>query len=193
MSSEADEGSDESYTTRTVEVHPPLTSSEAAITTLAWAQWEHYSRATGYDMLRETPPPVPSRFYAPYGRLGTMMIKVALTLATFDADQLPVTVEARHVYRAQQIVEGWRANLHTLWSKLSEIDTDSLAERIKAALARSGQEWTSRRDLLRMLSKKWSDMETTVSDLAASGEIECQKRKGRRGPASEEYRLLLEA
>ena len=193
VSREIDEGDDESYTTRKVEVGPSLTSSEATITPSAWEQWERYSRATGYDMLLEKPGPVPPRFYASYGRLGTMLIKTAMILATFDADQLPVTVEARHVYRAQQIIEGWRANLHTLWSKLSEIDADNLAERIKAVLARSGQEWLSRRTLLRALGRKWSEIELTISDLEASGEIERQKRKGKRGPASEEYRLLLEA
>ena len=193
VSREMDEGDDESYTTRKVEVSPALVSSEATTTQSAWEQWERYSRATGYDMLLEEPGPVPPRFYASYGRLGTMLIKTAMILATFDADQLPVTVEARHVYRAQQIIEGWRANLHTLWSKLSEIDADNLAERIKAVLARSGQEWLSRRTLLRALGRKWSEIELTISDLEASGEIERQKRKGKRGPASEEYRLLLEA
>jgi hypothetical protein len=186
------DSNDESRRVNEVNVSPLLDSSEVVVTPQAWKAWEQYARAVSFDMLPKEPDAVPPRLYASYGRLGTMLVKVAMILATFDADRLPVTVDAAHVYRAQQIVEAWRAHLHGILGKLSDVGANVLTEQIKATLAQVGRDWMSRRDLLRALGKQWSEVEPVVSDLEASGEVERQPRKGKRGPASEEYRLLIE-
>ena len=185
---ETEEG--ETRKRKKVVVSPELQSQEAQIEREAWVQWERYSRAVGWDMIPEKPGAVPAKFYANYGRLGTMVIKLAMILATFDAERLPVIVQARHVYRAQMIVETWRANLHGIFGKVSAAAMDTLTEDVKAVLAAKGRDWTDRRDLLRALSKKWSEIEPTINDLAASDEIERRPTK-KRGPASEEYRLAV--
>jgi len=182
----------ESRKVKVVVLDPPLESTAVEISREAWEAWERYARAVSFDMLPEKPEKVPPQFYASYGRLGTMLIKVAMILATFDAGSLPIQIETRHTYRAQLIVEGWRANLHQILKKVAEVSADDLAEQVKAVLAQNGVKWTTRRDLLRALNLKWSEVEATISDLEASGEIERRPKKSKRGPPSEEYRLVLE-
>ena len=76
-------------------------------------------------------------FKASYGRLGTMLIKVAIILAAFDAPRLPVVLEAHHIYRAQQIVEAWRRNLHELFAKMRELHNDrDYSDGIKTVLVK---------------------------------------------------------
>src|SRR5579859_3432145 len=184
------DGSKQTRTVREVTV-APLTTSEVEIMPDAWKQWEKYSRAVSYDMLPEIPSTVPAKFYASYGRMGTMLIKVAIILAAFDATCLPVTVQAAHVYRAQIIVETWRANLHRIFAKTSEVRDTGISDELRMVLAAKGSDWTPRRELLRSLKKLWSDIELEIGDLEASGEIE-RRPTAKRGPASEEYRLVTE-
>ena len=172
-------------------VNPALAASEVSMTRDAWKQWENYSKAISYDMLLETFGSVPNKFYASYGRLGTMLVKVAIILATLDADRLPVTVDGPHVYRAQMIVEEWRSNLHSIFSKMGNSRKKDLTEIIASALAKKGKEWVPRRDLLRGLNKKWSETEGAIDDLVASGDIERRSIKNQPGPKSEEYRLVV--
>jgi len=187
---EVADGGKQTRTVREVTV-APLTTSEVEIMPDAWKQWEKYSRAVSYDMLPEIPSTVPAKFYASYGRMGTMLIKVAIILAAFDATCLPVTVQAAHVYRAQIIVETWRANLHRIFAKTSEVRDTGISDELRMVLAAKGSDWTPRRELLRSLKKLWSDIELEIGDLEASGEIE-RRPTAKRGPASEEYRLVTE-
>ena len=120
------------------------------------------------------------------------VIKVAMILATFDAEHAPVTIEPRHVYRAQQIVEGWRANLHHVFRGLGDAQKAGKAEDIKAVLARNGDDWTTRRDMLRALNVTWAEIEPEIDDLANSGEIERELYKPPKGRSSEQYRLLAD-
>jgi hypothetical protein len=130
---------------------------------------------------------------ASYERLGTMLVKVAMILATFDAEKLPVTVEAQHVYRAQQIVEEWRVNLHDVFGHLEPMVKDSLQEQVKNVLARAGKEWTSTRELQRKLPKgtKMKDVRPVLDDLLTDGEIETKTIKNEGAADSEGYRLLM--
>jgi hypothetical protein len=89
----------------------------------AWAAWERYARATGFDLLRRDK--LADICATSYGRLSTQLIKVAIILATFDAPQLPVIVEPCHIYRAQQIVELWRTSLHNVIEKLRHLRADN--------------------------------------------------------------------
>lgn len=188
--SEDGDGDGKAKGPRTVKIEPPLGSHAVQIDRAgaAWRAWENYARATTFDLLKGDT--VPHQFKASYGRLGTMLVKVAMILAAFDAQRLPVVIEPRHVYRAQQIVESWRANLHTVFRGLGEAQKAGKAEEIKAILARNGNDWTIRRDLLRALNTTWAKLEPEIDDLANSGEIEREEYKPTRGPGSEQYRLL---
>ena len=172
------------HTVHEVVVDSPLCSSQAVLVRdgAAWQAWERYARAVTFDMLQG--PFVSGHLQASYGRLGTMLVKVALILATFDADKLPVTVEARHVYRAQQIVEDWRANLHGIFGKLKLTGEDGDQEQVLNTLAKNGKEWMSKRDAYRALHWKASRFTAAVDALRDEGEVERQGKDG-----SEEYRL----
>jgi len=102
----------------TAQLSAPLLASPVQLARggTAWAAWERYARATGFDLLRRDR--IADIYATSYGRLSTQLIKVAIILAAFDAPQLPVVVEPRHIYRAQQIVELWRASLHNVIEKL---------------------------------------------------------------------------
>jgi len=173
-----------------IELTTPLVASKVVLERggPAWQAWERYAKATGYDLLIGRQ--ISERFKPSYGRLGTMLAKIAMILAVFDTKTLPVVVEPRHVYKGQQILETWRANLHDIFGKLQVIHEDDTGDKIKAVLAKKGREWTTRRDLLRSLSMKWSDIERMVNDLIAGGEIETEDKKNGNGTTSTIYRLI---
>lgn len=155
----------------------------------AWQAWERYARATSYDMLKDHL--VDDKCIPSYGRLGTMLIKIAIILAALDAQTLPVAIEPRHVYRAQEIVEGWRENLHKLMVHLNSTEEDKLEQRILETLAKRGTEWTSQRDLTRALTAKTSEIEPLLRSLVADARIEMQQRNNSNKSTTVYYRLAL--
>lgn len=158
----------------------------------AWAAWERYAKAVSHEMLYAAKQngSVEDLIFANYGRFPTMLIKVAMLFAAMDARQTPITVEAKHIFAAQGIVESWRTSLHKVRAggRISEQRTK--ADEVTAILSKNGNEWTVRRDLLRALNAAWSDIEQTIKDLDAEGEIEIAVHQGKAGPKSEKYRLL---
>ncbi len=189
----ADDNADAPRKIKEVALSMPLAASKVQFTRdgEAWMAWEQYAKATSFDILQGNA--VGNDFKASYGRLGTMLIKVAIILAAFDAPRLPVILEARHIYRAQQIVEAWRRNLHELFAKMRELHNDcDYSDGIKTVLVKAGPAWVTRRDLLRALKVKWSEVERPLADLLAGGEIEQQELKNARGPATWQYRLAIE-
>jgi hypothetical protein len=176
---------------REVTLSGELTARSVEIAPDAWKQWELYSKATGWDMLSEDSA-IPTKFQANYGRLGTMLIKVAAILATFDAERLPVRIEARHAYRAQTIVEQWRTNLHNLAGELAKVKDDDREAQIKNILASAGNEWTTRRTLLRTTGLRVAEIEPALQELVEAGDIESRPTNvDGPGRKSEEYRLCL--
>lgn len=171
-----------------VVIRPPLTTHAVTVTPEAWSHWELYSKAVSWDMVApESRYHLPQRFQASYGRFGTMLIKVAIILAAFDAAQLPVVVHSAHVYRAQLIVERWRANLHRLTTEIRRLNVSDEVQDIKAALAASGDTWVSGRDIYKPLGISSSRFEQLVARLG--DEVEVRQRSGP-GPKSVEYRLV---
>jgi hypothetical protein len=83
------------------------------------------------------------RLRAVYGRLHVQAIKVATLLAAMDwADEaggLPhPKVTAAHWYRAQQIVEDWRASAHRLLADLGQNEEGRLENRVLSLLKACG-------------------------------------------------------
>jgi hypothetical protein len=135
------------------------------------------------------------RLRAIYGRLHVQAIKVAILLAALDwadADgeraQLKVTVA--HWYRAQLIVEEWRASAHRLLADLGENEEGRLEGRILSLLRASGG--ATVRDLYRSLR---STRKPVIDALRALEEDGCIIRLanaggGRRGPRTDLYQAL---
>lgn len=170
----------------------PLVDNTARLEAGVWAIWERYSKAVSYDMLRAAKDDgtVEELLFANYGRFPTMMMKVAMILATMDADSLPITVYQRHMAAAQQIVEAWRESLHwvRVGGRISAGKTKG--DEIRTVLAQNDYNLTTRRDLLRAMNCAWSEIEQVIKDLEAAGEIEVTAYQPQRGPKSERYRLL---
>ena len=187
------EHSDAPRKVKEVALNMPLAASKVHLKRNgeAWMAWERYAKATSFDILQGNT--VGNDFKASYGRPGTMLIKVAIILAAFDAPRLPVVLETRYIYRAQQIVKAWRRNLHEPFTKMRELHNGSgYTAGIKVVLAKAGPVRVTRRDLLRTLKVKWSGVEHPLADLLAGGEIEQQELKNARGPATWQYRLATE-
>ncbi|MBN1937120.1 MAG: bifunctional DNA primase/polymerase [Anaerolineae bacterium] len=176
---------------RQVELSTELVCSKCVIERdgPTWQAWERYAKAVSFDMLNDNQ--ISEKLKPSYGRAGTMAFKVALILATFDTEQLPVIVEPRHIYRAQQILETWRANLHGIFANLQTTQADDTANQIKIALARAGGEWVTQRDLVRGMGTKLADIKNDLEDLVETGEIEQKEEKNDRGRATVSYKLLL--
>ena len=132
--------------------------------------WEVYTKATRYDMLLSGN--IDRALFGSYGRFGTQAIKVAMLLATMDADDLPVRIELRHWIRAQQIVETWRAGLHRIWSDGVKTEEARDTDRILAKLAEAGRSGMLARDLYRHLAIKSADCNVMLEELEKAGQVE---------------------
>jgi hypothetical protein len=137
-----------------------------------WDAWEAYSRATGHTLIYGGA--VDEELYACYGRFGTLAIKVATLLATMDAPQLPVSIELRHFARAQQLVEGWRAGLHTVFADQGQTLDGRLADRALKQIRKAGAAGVTARDLCRALRAHTKDVSECLAVLEKAGKVECR-------------------
>lgn len=137
------------------------------------------------------------RLRAVYGRLHVQAIKVATLLAAMDwADEdggLPhPKVTAAHWYRAQQIVEDWRASAHRLLADLGENEEGRLENRILSFLRACGGVATVR-DIYRALRSPRKPVIEALRALEEDGCIERVEIPPKPGVKSEAYRLTGEA
>ncbi|MBA3872393.1 MAG: DUF3987 domain-containing protein [Anaerolineae bacterium] len=136
------------------------------------------------------------RLRAIYGRLHVQAIKVAILLAALDwADEdggLPhPKVTAAHWYRAQQIVEDWRASAHRLLADLGENEEGRLEGRILSFLRVCGGVATVR-DLYRALRSPRKPVMEALRALEEDGCIVRVELPPKPGVKSEAYRLADE-
>jgi uncharacterized membrane protein len=130
-----------------------------------------------------------------YGRLHVQAIKVAILLAAMDwSDEdggLPhPKVTAAHWYRAQQIVEDWRASAHRLLADLGENEEGRLENRVLSLLKACGGSATVR-DLYRALRSPRKTVLETLKALEDDGRvIRVQNAYSGRGRPPEKYELI---
>lgn len=142
-----------------------------------WQAWEAYSRATAFDLALHTDVEPALRFS--YQRFGAHVIKVAMLLATMDASHAPIHLSLVHFARAVQIVEGWRAALHQVWSSGAETDEAQLIDRVLAHLQKCHPHGRTVRELAQGLHTKTDDLRTALEVLRLAGRVETSKA-GRR-------------
>ncbi len=160
----------------------------AELTPEACAAWQHYAKATGYDLLKQGQ--VDEMLFSPYGRLATTALKVALILAALDADIAytpTLRVQLRHWHIAQLIVEGWRAGLHRLIGETQQTGESRMEDRI-VALVRSQRNLT-RRDLMRQLHCRRDDLIKTLYGMVNDGMLIETRISNGHGPATLTYEL----
>jgi len=98
---------------------------------------------------------------------------------------MPLAASKVHFTRDGEAWTAWER-----YAKATSFDIlqgNAVANDFKASPA-----WVTRRDLLRALKVKWSEVEHPLADLLAGGEIEQQELKNARGPATWQYRLATE-
>jgi DNA-binding SARP family transcriptional activator len=133
------------------------------------------------------------RLRAIYGRLHVQAIKVAILLAALDwSDQDDgeprPRVRAAHWYRAQQIVEDWRASAHRLLADLGENEEGRLENRILSFLRACGGVATVR-NLYRALRSPRKPVMEAIRALEEDGCLERVELPPKPGVKSEAYRL----
>jgi hypothetical protein len=172
----------------------PGIESWSLVATDLWAPMHAYERA-----LREmTAPnsPLDDRLRTVYGRLHVQALKVAIILAALDwvalsdRKQSRPVVSAAHWYRAQQIVETWRASAHRLLHDLGESEEARLEMRILRLL--SGQTGgLSVRSIYRTLRSPRKPVIEALKALEMDGRVvQDYERRGDRGPRTEIYRRV---
>jgi hypothetical protein len=142
----------------------------------------HMTRADG---------PLDDRLRGVYGRLHVQALKVAITLCALDwADMgdpgVKPIVTPSYWFRAQQIVETWRASAHRLLFDISQSEDSNTESRILKHLGSypDGEtlyELTNRTKLPRRA------IQDALSSLIASGMVKETERKPQRGPTAKAY------
>jgi len=164
------------------------------VATELWEPLNAYERA-----LRDMTAPTSSlddRLRTVYGRLHVQALKVAIILAALDwiapgeRRQGKPVVRAAHWYRAQQIVETWRASAHRLLHDLGESEEARLETRILKLLS-SNTSGLSVRDIYRALRSPRKPVMEALKALEQDGQVEQHyTRSGQHGPKAECYRLV---
>jgi hypothetical protein len=128
-----------------------------------------------------------------YGRLATIAMKVALSLSMLDwsqqADGNHPRILAIHWYRAQTIVESWRASLHRLLQALNETKDTRFIDRI-AVLLRYSPSGLTIRDMARSTGIPVRDIYGSLEVLTASGDVEAFEEVSGNGHKTTIYRRM---
>ena len=131
------------------------------------------------------------RLRAIYGRLHVQALKIAILLAALDwaeldSDEKPIVTPA-HWFRAQRIVEDWRASAHRLLASLGESEEARLEDRVLSFLRAQSQP-VSARDIYRSLHATRKPVVDALAALQADGSVLCLPASD--GTRSERYQLL---
>lgn len=155
--------------------------------------WTSYNRAMSYDFLTED---LDGRLYGTYGRLATVVLKVAIILAALDwrEGQFVPRIEVAHLARAMAIAEEWRASAHRAVAIMTATAFDRLRVRILQQVSKTGVKGASVRDVYRGMRDKTPDeIKDALRQMDVAGEVErfTPKQEGR-GRPTERYRILAE-
>ena len=138
--------------------------------------------------------PLEDRLRAIYGRLHVQAIKIAILLAALDwadtdSDEKPIVTPA-HWFRAQRIVEDWRASAHRLLADLGQNEETRLEDRILSFL-RAQPQPVSARDIYRSLRSLRKPVVDALAALQADGSIYClpAASSGTRGFRADLYQI----
>lgn len=152
------------------ETSKPVHPGSVAIEPSAFKAYQRYDQAMLELLMGKDKPD--ERLFGCYGRQSTKGLKVAMTLAALDWNGSgAVTITAGHWFRAQRIVEGWRASTHRLLAWLSRDGTDDEDERVLHLIGANPMGMT-KRDIRRRLGKSSEQSDPLVDRLLRDGLIE---------------------
>lgn len=135
-----------------------------------WEAWETYTRFVRHELLITKA--VDDELFGSYGRLGTLVMKVAMILAVMDTRQLPVVVTLAHYALAQVLVEEWRESLHQLRDRVLTTTEHSQRDRVLELLTRAGENGLLLRDIYRPLNLPAKKVKEHLEELRDTGQVE---------------------
>ena len=169
---------------------PPPPAVEAKVTPEVKALWNNYHAAM-FELIQKNK--VAEKLGPSYGRMHEKAIKVAMLLAASDwvrmAKTNPLIIHPYHWYRAQEIIEGYRASLHRIIEDASlpvESEDDELAakmiSRLRATKRNSRREIAT--DFHMQAGMRREKLNMLVDQLIADGVLIEKEERRERGPAT---------
>jgi hypothetical protein len=154
--------------------------------------WAKYNRACGHELLTSD---LDGRLWGTYGRLPTQALKVSMLLAALDWGTTPgPCIDLRHLARAMQIAETWRASAHRVIEVATSTEWGRFRLRVLRQLAKAGSDGATLRDVYRqMQDMRPGDIEETLQQMVTAEEVEVMPTPaGKRGQPTKRYRLVKE-
>jgi len=151
-------------------IYPAVAESRSAtLSGDAYAVWERYGKAVGFDLL---PDRVPERLHELYGRLPEQLLKISIAIAALEwqADSTAPEIGPHHMARAIAIVERWRASAHRAIALVGRGARDQLGDRILNRLGDVPAGLTAR-ELYRPLNASRETMIQALQELGRTGEV----------------------
>ncbi|MBI5951778.1 MAG: DUF3987 domain-containing protein [Chloroflexi bacterium] len=169
---------------------PPPPAVEAKVTPEVKTHWDKYHEAM-FDIISKKN--VPERLHPSYGRMHEKAIKIAMLLAASDwvrtAKGNPLVIHPAHWFRAQEMIEGYRASLHRIIEDASlpvETEEDELVSKIISRLQTSTR--NSRREIAidfhMQTGIKRERLNMVLEQLIADSILVEKEIRGERGPAT---------
>ena len=151
--------------------------------------WANYNRALSYTLLDDT---LDGRLYGSYGRLPVQALKIATILAAMDwpAKAPAPRIEMRHLGRALDVTESWRAAAHRVLTMTTDAQEETTSEKVLKYVARAGEQGATLRELYRPLNMSAGECELALRDLLRTGEVEIMTQQKGRGRPTKRYRLV---
>lgn len=178
---------------------PPPPAIEAKVAPEVKTLWDNYHAAMFEIISKKN---VPEKLHPSYGRMHEKAIKIAMLLAASDwvrmAKTNPLIIRPYHWYRAQEIIEGYRASLHRMIEDASlpvESEDDELVSKILSRLQSTTR--NSRRELSQdfhmAAGLKREKLNMLLDQLITDGIlIEDESKKGR-GPGTKRLFVSVDA
>lgn len=150
----------------------------------AFEAYLRYDRAMSHELLTGKNRP-PEELYGTYGRQSAKAIKVAINLAALDwkGEGVPVITSA-HWYRAQSIVEEWRASMHRL---LAWMNRDGMGDDEMRIVNLCGEEGMTLRNIERKTGQERTRVQSLVTRLMNDGLLVAKPSENTSGPKTVVY------
>ena len=169
---------------------PPPPAVEAKVMPEVKTCWDRYHEAM-FDIISKKN--VPEKLHPSYGRMHEKAIKIAMLLAASDwvrmAKGNPLVIHPAHWFRAQEIIEGYRASLHRIIEDASmpvETEDDELVSKIISRLQISTR--NSRREIATdfhmQTGPKRERLNMVLEQLIADGVLIEKEIRKERGPTT---------
>jgi hypothetical protein len=141
---------------------------------------------------------VPEKLFSNYGRFHVNAIKVAMQLAAIDwsIQHLAgnIKVSLLHWWRAQTIIEGYRASLHRMIEDANRPDEDENLERKILRRLKVAPEGLTIREISIVLhmtdNLKRIEVDKIIERMVKDGLIEFSTRKKSRGPSTKVVKVV---